>query len=289
MNLIYNTYLVVTWLTLNITHYGCLIRNWSHDKLGVIVVCQAVIFTGGHHSSMVSSAPTILQLLVWVPNTTFTLFRFMWFKMSLYLSFRLECEKNESKQKEARIGPFFFKKTSELLHNTLWLSHTELVTRLFFNILCSIPDGEVSFGKSPNSIVVVSWQAFTFLLDEKWCKECQRERKNLLGKPVKKLMKNWSFFTKYFIVCYAQKIQKAYSFLVYTFKNAQSRTRCQKQILTQHNMLCRNKALWLEVPRDKGSFNQLECPDSFFLFSSFQQLKDNNMFYKISLYKYLSC
>ena len=184
----------------------------------------------------------------------------------------------------------FFKKTSELLHNTLWLSHTELVTRLFFNILCSIPDGEVSFGKSPNSIVVVSWQAFTFLLDEKWCKECQRERKKTFWEnPSKKLMKNWSFFTKYFIVCYAQKIQKAYSFLVYTFKNAQSRTRCQKQILTQHNMLCRNKALWLEVPRDKGSFNQLECPDSFFLFSSFQQLKDNNMFYKISLYKYLSC
>ena len=117
----------------------------------------------------------------------------------------------------------------------------------------------------------------------------ERKKKNLLGKPVKKLMKNWSFFTKYFIVCYAQKIQKAYSFLVYTFKNAQSRTRCQKQILTQHNMLCRNKALWLEFPRDKGSFNQLECPDSFFLFSSFQQLKDNNMFYKISLYKYLSC
>ena len=54
------------------------------------------------HSSVDSSVPSILPPRVRVPSTPSMLF------FNLYLSFELECEKNEkNKQKEAEIGPFF--------------------------------------------------------------------------------------------------------------------------------------------------------------------------------------
>ena len=49
----------------------------------------------GRHSSVDSSAPTILPPRVWVPSTQSRL-------LSLYLS----CEKDENKPKEAGFGPF---------------------------------------------------------------------------------------------------------------------------------------------------------------------------------------
>ena len=59
---------------------------------------------GCHHSSVDLSVPSILLPQVRVPSTPFTFF-------SIYivnLSFELECEENENKQKEAvGIGPFF--------------------------------------------------------------------------------------------------------------------------------------------------------------------------------------
>ena len=56
---------------------------------------------GGRHSSMVLSAPTILRRpWVRIPSTPSTLFQFVLLK--------LYREKNENKQKEAGIGPFFF-------------------------------------------------------------------------------------------------------------------------------------------------------------------------------------
>ena len=53
----------------------------------------------GRHSSVVSSAPTILRLWVRIPSTPSTLFQFV--------LLRLQHEKDENKQKEAGIGPFF--------------------------------------------------------------------------------------------------------------------------------------------------------------------------------------
>ena len=57
---------------------------------------------GGHHSSVVSSAPTILQPRVRIPSTPSMLFQFVLLK--------LYRENNENKQKEAGIGPFLIKK-----------------------------------------------------------------------------------------------------------------------------------------------------------------------------------
>ena len=53
----------------------------------------------GRHSSVVSSAPTILRLWVRIPSTPSTLFQFV--------LLRLQHEKDENKQKKAGIGPFF--------------------------------------------------------------------------------------------------------------------------------------------------------------------------------------
>ena len=58
--------------------------------------CQTTFLVGGcHHSSVDSSAPTLMPSWVGVPSTPSTLFSFIIFV--LYLS----CEKNENKQKEA--------------------------------------------------------------------------------------------------------------------------------------------------------------------------------------------
>ena len=56
---------------------------------------------GCRHSSVESSAPTILPPRVRVPSMPSTLFHLF----VLYLS----CEKNENKQKEAGFGPFLEK------------------------------------------------------------------------------------------------------------------------------------------------------------------------------------
>ena len=55
-------------------------------------------------SSVDSSAPSILPPWVRVPSTPSMLFSIFIFQI-VYLSFELECEKNENKQKEAGIGP----------------------------------------------------------------------------------------------------------------------------------------------------------------------------------------
>ena len=54
------------------------------------------VFLGGRHSSVVSSAPTILRSRVWIPSTPSTPFQFVLFKM--------QWEQNENKQKDAGIG-----------------------------------------------------------------------------------------------------------------------------------------------------------------------------------------
>ena len=63
------------------------------------------------------SAPSILLPRVRVPSTPSTLFS-IYIVQIVYLSFELECEKNENKQKEARIGSFFKKtvRVCELSH-----------------------------------------------------------------------------------------------------------------------------------------------------------------------------
>ena len=63
-------------------------------------------FLGGRHSSVVSSAPTILRPWVRIPSTPSTL-------SSIYL-LKLYPENNENKQKEAGFGPFFIKKLTHI-------------------------------------------------------------------------------------------------------------------------------------------------------------------------------
>ena len=58
---------------------------------------------GVPHCSVDSSAPSILPPWVWVPSTPSLLF-WIYIVQIVNLSFELECEKNENKQKEARIG-----------------------------------------------------------------------------------------------------------------------------------------------------------------------------------------
>ena len=62
---------------------------------------KTILKLGCRHSSVDSSAPTILPPQVCVPSTPSTLLPFIVFV--LYLS----CEKKENKQKEARRGPIF--------------------------------------------------------------------------------------------------------------------------------------------------------------------------------------
>ena len=64
---------------------------------------------------MDSSAPAILLPRVCVPSTPTTLLS-IYIVQIVYLSFELECEKNENKQKEAGIGPFF-KQVHQMLLN----------------------------------------------------------------------------------------------------------------------------------------------------------------------------
>ena len=66
-------------------------RRWCHKQ---------ILAKGCRHSSVDSSAPTILPPWVWAPSTPSTLLSFIVFV--LYLS----CEKNENKEKEVWFGPF---------------------------------------------------------------------------------------------------------------------------------------------------------------------------------------
>ena len=56
---------------------------------------------GCRHSSVDSSAPSILPPQVQVPSTPSMLFS-IYIVQIVYLLFELECEKNENKQKEAQ-------------------------------------------------------------------------------------------------------------------------------------------------------------------------------------------
>ena len=60
------------------------------------------------HSSVDLSAPFIVHPWVRVPSRPSTLFSIYIFQI-VYLSFELDCEKNENKQKEAEVGPLFKK------------------------------------------------------------------------------------------------------------------------------------------------------------------------------------
>ena len=82
------------------------------------------VISGCHHSSVDLSSPSILPPQVRVPSTPSTLFS-IYIVQIVYLSFELECEKYENKQKEAGIGPFFKKNT-----NVRWVITTYL-TYLF--------------------------------------------------------------------------------------------------------------------------------------------------------------
>ena len=66
--------------------------------LNILIVC-----VGYRHSSVVSSSPTILQPRVWIPSTPSTLFS------NCTIAILFELEKNETKQKEAGIGPYLKK------------------------------------------------------------------------------------------------------------------------------------------------------------------------------------
>ena len=68
---------------------------------------------GCRYSSVDLSAPSIMPPWVRVPNTPTTLFS-IYIVQIVYLSFELECEKNENKQKEAGIGLFLKKSTIDL-------------------------------------------------------------------------------------------------------------------------------------------------------------------------------
>ena len=57
------------------------------------------------HISVDSSVPYIPLPQVQVPSTPFMLFS-IYIVQIVYLSFELECDRNENKQKEAGIGPF---------------------------------------------------------------------------------------------------------------------------------------------------------------------------------------
>ena len=60
---------------------------------------------GHRHSSVDSSAPSILPPQVWVPSTPSLLFS-IYIVQIVHLSFELDCENDETKQKEAGIGLF---------------------------------------------------------------------------------------------------------------------------------------------------------------------------------------
>ena len=71
-------------------------------------LCRKKSLKGCRYSSVDSSAPFILPPQVWVPSKPSTLFS-IYIVRIVYLSFKLECEKLENKQKEAGNGPFFKK------------------------------------------------------------------------------------------------------------------------------------------------------------------------------------
>ena len=74
---------------------------------------------GGHHSSVDSSAPSILRSWVWIPSLQSKLFPFI---IILYLS--LYQENDENKQKEEGVWPIFKNAFNYLLamDSDLWVS-----------------------------------------------------------------------------------------------------------------------------------------------------------------------
>ena len=78
-------------------------ESWKHYWT------KNLIKMGCRYSSVDSSAPSTLPPRVRVPSTPSTLFS-IYIVRIVYLSFKLECEKDENKQKEAGNGPFFKKK-----------------------------------------------------------------------------------------------------------------------------------------------------------------------------------
>ena len=85
---------------------------------------------GCHHSSVDSSAPSILPPRVRVPSTPSMLFQFQ----TVYLSIEFECEKNENKQVK-RPGLAHFKKNKYVPCNSFKLS-----SRAFFDCEKCIPN-----------------------------------------------------------------------------------------------------------------------------------------------------
>ena len=79
---------------MGISTANCLINGLSLQTL------QKKCSKGCRHSSVDSSAPSNLPPWVWVPSTPSMLFS-IYNVQIVYLSFELECEKKENKQKEA--------------------------------------------------------------------------------------------------------------------------------------------------------------------------------------------
>ena len=89
------------------------------------------------HSSVDSSAPTILSPRVRVPSTLSMLLSFI-VKFVLYLS----CEKNENKQKDAGFGPYFLKTffTKLVLCNSVHIHN-------YLRAFCSSSDSSIKLGR----------------------------------------------------------------------------------------------------------------------------------------------
>ena len=64
-----------------------------------------------------------------VPSTPSTLFS-IYIVQIVYLSFELECEKNENKQKEAGIGPFLKKNDREMPTRIYLNKHLPTIVKL---------------------------------------------------------------------------------------------------------------------------------------------------------------
>ena len=76
------------------------VKNKTYAKMSDFVTLNILkVIRGGRHSSVVSSAPTILQPWVWIPSTPSMLFQFVLLK--------LQWKKNENEQKRGRDWPIF--------------------------------------------------------------------------------------------------------------------------------------------------------------------------------------
>ena len=83
---------------------------------------KIIKFKGCRHSSVDSSAPSILLPRVRVPSTPSTLFS-IYIVQIVNLSFELECEKNKNIQKEAGIGPFLKKNKNKICETPCTVSN----------------------------------------------------------------------------------------------------------------------------------------------------------------------